>query len=90
MRIPSAPVPVVVSVMFAPSTSFTEPPVDESVTVCDVASAVLATVWSPVFVPLAVPVHPAAHILPRAVALLARPERLSLFSISHPDAPQNA
>lgn len=41
---PLAPVPVVVRVMFAPSTSWTLPPVADSVTVCDVASDELVIV----------------------------------------------
>ncbi len=40
----AAPVPVVVSVMFAPSTNCTEPPLAERVTVWDVASEELVMV----------------------------------------------
>jgi len=44
VTIPSAPVPVVVRVIFAPSTIFKLPPVADRVAVCEVASLVLAIV----------------------------------------------
>jgi hypothetical protein len=62
---PSAPVHVVVIVIFAPSTSFKLPPDADRVTVCDVPSLEFVIVWSPVFVFVADPVpvatcsHPA-------------------------------
>lgn len=52
---PSAPVPVVVSVILLPSTSFTLPPEAESVTVWEVPSDEFVIVWFPVFVPLVFP-----------------------------------
>ena len=55
VTIPALPVPVVVRVMFAPSTSWTLPPDDDRVTVCDVPSLEFVIVWSPLFVPLVVP-----------------------------------
>lgn len=44
VTIPSLPVPVVVSVTFAPSTNCTEPPVLDNVTVCEVEFEVLLIV----------------------------------------------
>lgn len=56
VTMPSAPVPVVVSVILLPSTSFTLPPEAESVTVWEVPSEEFVTVWSPVLVPLVFPI----------------------------------
>ena len=44
VMIPSDPVPVVVNVMFEPSTNFQDPPPSDNVAVCDVPSLVFAIV----------------------------------------------
>ncbi len=74
--------------MLAPSTNCTEPPLAERVTVWEVASEELVIVWSPVFVPVAVPppvaksasvqavlncaIVPLTVLEPRAIVLFVR------------------